>query len=151
MIGLSLILLRRCSIQTILLMGCLAMQGACDKRTYGISRGVNLSRFPDSRCIESVLREMRELLVVERVDPPESKDFQRFRYRGHGFWAHLSVQVELDGKVLFGHDHLMVDERPKQNEISETRRIMILVEQRLSVGCAMPELKSGVVERLHNV
>lgn len=136
--------------KAILLMGCLVMQLSCE-RTYGISRGVNLSKFPDVECIENVLRGIPELLVVKRIGPPEHKTLQQFRYSGSGFWAYLSVQVELNGKVLFGHDRLMVDKRPRRNEISETRRMMVLVEQRLSVECSMPELRSGVLERLYNV
>ena len=113
---------------------------------YGISRFAVLSQFPDVACLKRVLSEVTGIESLEDLDQPDRSKLHRFRYQGQDFCAYLSVRVDASGETQFLHDRISVDEKPSEEELRQTRRVMLLVEQRLALLCGMNELTKSVHE-----
>jgi hypothetical protein len=124
------------------------------ERDYGISRSAVLKKVPDIGCVRRVLAGMKEITktqvmsdhggISESGAPQE--ELHVFDYEGTEFWASLSIRAFRDDPIDFRQERITVNRNPPAKELRETRRVMILIEQRLASECDVPELKDSVKE-----
>jgi len=126
------------SIAKLVLVACLGCE-----MDYGINRGVDLAVMPAPECVSEILHSTPEISSVEE---DHSDSFHRYRYEGDNFWAYASFGRDAAGGVWFLHQRISVDEKPSEDEVTKTRAMMRLVEQRLAAECNVPELRTAVRE-----
>jgi len=129
-----------------------------NEHQYGISRAAILSRVPDMTCVRNVLNEIEDIKTVHETAPPQSvlvipgsSWVHGFRCEGERFWVNMAISRMTNGQIEFSQVRLTIDTIPSNEELQETRRIMLLVEQRLISSCGISELQRGVHEKWFGV